>query len=147
MEGKNLIAGLGGALVLTLLNESLKDINEDMPHIDLVGEEAVLKSAAYLGIDINNNDVLYGTTLVADIISNATYFSLIKGEGQDLWTKAASAGIVAGIGAVKLPAKIGLNDEPVTKSLATKAWTIGYYMAGALATATIMQVFKNISKK
>lgn len=40
MNSKNVLAGLGGAMVLTILNESLKNINEDMPHIDLVGEEA-----------------------------------------------------------------------------------------------------------
>lgn len=147
MEAKSLIAGLGGAIVLTLLNESLKNINEDMPHIDLVGEEAVLKSAAYLGINITNNDVLYGTTLVADMISNATYFSLIKGDGKELWAKAASAGLVAGIGAVKLPSRMGLNDEPVAKSLSTKAWTVGYYMMGALTTAAIMQVLRNVRQK
>lgn len=90
---------------------------------------------------------MYGTSLVGDILSNATYFSIINGEGKELWTKAASAGLLAGIGAVQLPNKLGLDDTPVAKSLTTKLLTIGYYLAGAIATAAIIKVLDNIENK
>ncbi len=144
MNTKNILAGLGGAIVLTILNESLKNMNEDMPHIDLVGEEATLKVAAFFGVEINDDNTLYGTSLFGDILSNAAYFSLIDGQGSDLWNKAASAGLMAGIGAVQLPEKLGLDDTPVTKTLTTKALTIGYYLAGALATAAILKVLEKL---
>ncbi|MBK0370093.1 hypothetical protein [Flavobacterium agrisoli] len=142
MNTNNLLAGLGGALVLTLLNESLKKVNEDMPRIDLVGEQAIQKAATHLGYEIDDVDSLIGTALVGDIISNATYYSLINGEGKELWTKAVSSGLLAGLGAINLPSKLELNDAPVAKSMTTKVWTMGYYMIGALTTATVLQFLK-----
>lgn len=147
MNVNNLLSGLGGAIMLTVLNETLKGVNKDMPRIDLVGEEAVLKVADFFGVDIENSNTLYGTTLVSDIISNTAYYSLIDGEGKELWTKAASAGIAAGIAAVKIPQQLGLDDAPVAKSLSTKAFTIGYYMAGALTTALLLKAFEKFEKK
>ncbi|MGA9638247.1 hypothetical protein [Flavobacterium sp.] len=139
MNSNNFLAGLGGALVLTILNESLKNINHNMPRINLVGEEAVYKAAQFLGYEIEDEHILTGSTLVGDIVSNATYYSLISGEGKELWAKAVSSGLLAGYGVVNLPDKIELDDTPVAKNLTTKALTIGYYLAGALATATILQ--------
>lgn len=46
MKSSNMIAGLGGALVLTLLNESLKNVDRKMPRVDLVGEEALARAKA-----------------------------------------------------------------------------------------------------
>lgn len=145
MINGNLLAGLGGAIVLTLLHESLKNVDDKMPRIDLVGEEAVQKATDYFGLDIKNEDVLYGTTLVGDLVGNAVYFSMINGEGKELWTKATVAGLFAGIGAVKLPSQMGLDDKPVTKSLATKVMTIGYYIAGALTTAGLLKLIEKKS--
>lgn len=147
MNNNNILAGLGGAIVLTILNESLKHLHGDMPRIELVGEEAVQKTASYFGIDIENQDALFGASLVGDLVSNTAYFSLIEGEGNQLWTKAASAGVFAGLGAINIPSKIGLNDEPVTKTNNTKLLTIGYYLAGALATAAIVRIFEKFEKK
>lgn len=139
MNTNNLIAGLGGALVLTLLNESLKNVHDAMPRIDLVGEEAIQKAVGHFGYEIDNVDALIGTALVGDIVSNATYYSLINGEGKELWAKALSSGFLAGYGAVKIPETLDLDDTPVAKTLATKAWTMGYYMIGALTTAALFQ--------
>ncbi|MCG9793326.1 hypothetical protein [Flavobacterium algicola] len=140
MITNNIIAGLGGALVLNILNESLKGLDNKMPQIDLVGEEAVLKTSALLGMEIKDSTSLYRSALVSDIISNTLYYSLINNRGNKLWSTAASSGLMAGVGAVKLPNKMGLNDEPVAKSLVTKALTISYYVAGALTTAAILSL-------
>lgn len=142
MNTNNILAGLGGAIALTLLNESLKKLDNKMPRIDLVGEEAVQKTAAFFGVDIQNKEALIGTTLVSDVVSNTAYYSLINNETNDLWFKAASSGLVAGFGAISIPDKIGLNDNPVAKSLPTKVMTMGYYMFGALTTAAILSVLE-----
>ena len=147
MNKNNLLAGLGGALVLTLLNESLKHVNGEMPRIDLVGEEALEKTIAYFGLDLGDKTNLYEASLVGDLITNTAYFSLIDGEGSELWKKAASAGVMAGFGAVNLPSAIGLDDAPVAKSTATKAWTIGYYVLGALTTAILHRVLDRFETK
>ena len=140
MKSLNLLAGFGGALVLTVLNESLKNLDTKMPRIDLVGEEAIQKTSAFLGSKIKSKKTLYKTTLAGDLLSNAAYYSLIGGNKKNLWKRAASAGFLAGLGAVTLPKEMGLDDTPVTKSLTTKTLTIGYYMAGALVTAGIMSM-------
>ena len=138
MNKNNLIAGLGGAIVLTLLNETFKNVNHKMPRINLVGEEAVQKTASLVGINIDNENALMGTALVGDIISNTAYFSLIYGKNEELWLKAAASGFTAGLGAVNLPEKLGLNDQPVAKSTATQVLTVAYYMLGAFTTAAII---------
>lgn len=142
MNSRNLLAGLGGAIVLTLLNESLKNLNHKMPRIDLVGEQALQKTSEFLGAGIINKDTLYKSTLAGDIVSNATYFSLIGAGKRNLWKSAASAGFLAGLAAISLPKRIGLDDSPVANSAITKSLTVGYYMAGAFATAGILNLMQ-----
>jgi hypothetical protein len=140
MSTNNFLAGLGGALVLTILNESLQNVNDDMPRIDIVGEEAIQKVVNLFGYEIDDANVLFGSALLGDLVSNTAYFSLIGGQGKELWTKAVSSGLLAGYGAITIPSKIELDDTPVAKTFSTKLWTLGYYMIGALTTATILQL-------
>ena len=142
MKSLNLIAGFGGAVVLTLLNESLKELDNKMPRIDLLGEEALAKASTFLGSEIKNKDTLFKASVVGDLISNTAYFSLINGNKNEIWTKAASAGFLAGMAAVALPKKLGLDDKPVAKTVTTKVLTIGYYMLGAFATAGILSAIQ-----
>ena len=96
------------------------------------------KTASLVGINIDNENALMGTALVGDIISNTAYFSLIYGKNEELWLKAAASGFTAGLGAVNLPEKLGLNVQPVAKSTATQVLTVAYYMLGAFTTAAII---------
>lgn len=138
----NLAAGLGGAIALNLLHESLKRKDKDMPRVDLVGEEALQKGLEYFGTEIKDESTLYKATLASDIISNAMYYSMIgKGGGANVFPRALAIGLAAGVGAVTLPEPMGLDDEPVTKTNKTKALTVGYYIAGALVTAAIIKAF------
>lgn len=143
MNAKNFLAGLGGAIVLNLLHESLKKKKMDTPRIDLVGEEALQKTLGYFGTKIENKDTLYKATLASDLISNATYYSMIGNSTENVWGKAVSLGLVAGIGAVMVPKEIGLDEEPVAKNNQVKAMTVGYYLVGALATAAILTALKS----
>lgn len=142
---KNLLAGLGGAIALNILHESLKRKGSNMPRVDLVGEEALQKGLQFFGTQITNEATLYKATLASDIISNALYYSTIgKGGSKNVFPRAVAIGLAAGVGAVTLPEPMGLDDEPVTRTNKTKALTVAYYMAGALVTAGIL---KAISKK
>ena len=140
MNAKNLLAGLGGSIALNVLHESLKKTNADTPRIDLVGEEALQKAAGLFGKKIENPDMLYNATLAGDIVSNAAYYSMIGNGNGNFWKKAVSVGLVAGIGAVTLPSKMGLDDRPVARNTQVKALTVGYYLAGALVTAGILKL-------
>jgi hypothetical protein len=140
---KNLAAGLGGAIALNLLHETLKH-KKGMPRIDRLGEEAVQKTLQPLGREIENPDNLYTTTFIADIIGNTVYYSTIgTGGGKNLWTRAIAMGIAAGVGAVKLPEPLGLDEAPVASAKPKEAITVGYYVFGALVTAGLLSLMKN----
>lgn len=137
---KNLLAGLGGAIVLNIIHETLKKKGTDMPRVDLVGEEALQKSLNYLGTSIDNDITLYKATLAGDVISNALYYSLIGGGSyKHIWTRAIFYGLSGGIGAVTLPEPVGLDPEPVNKTQKTKVLTVAYYLAGALVTGALLK--------
>jgi len=137
---KNLLAGLGGAIALNLLHESLKRLNGDMPRIDKLGEEALQKALDKIGLPAPEGNNLYLATLGADVVSNALYYSAIGvGDPKHLWARAIGLGITAGTGAVTLPEEMGLDATPVVKTTMTKSLTIGYYLFGALVTAGILK--------
>jgi hypothetical protein len=147
-KARNLLAGFGGAIALNILHESLKRKSADAPRIDTLGEEAVQKGLEATGEEkIQNKDNLFATTLGADVISNALYFSMIgMGNPKNAWSKAIGLGLTAGTGAVTLPKILGLNPAPVAKNAKTKSMTVGYYLFGALVTAGILKFMdrKNI---
>jgi len=138
---KNLLAGFAGAVALNLLHEGLKNTSSDMPRIDLVGEEALNKVLGAFGSAIGNDKQLYQATLATDVLSNALYYSLIgAGSSRFITGRAVVSGLSAGLGAVNLPQKMGLDDEPVTKTSKTKILTVAYYLSGALVTAMVLKV-------
>lgn len=135
---KNLIAGLAGAIALNILHETLKKEN-NMPRVDLLGEDALEKTLQYFGGNINSGKDLYNATLAGDIIGNTLYYSLIgAGNQKYLWPKAVVLGLTAGIGAITLPEPIGLDPEPVTKNDQVKTITVGYYVFGAIVTGLVL---------
>jgi len=137
---KNIMAGLGGAIALNILHESLKKKNSDMPRVDLLGEEALQKTLHYFGTEIEGEKPLYAATLAGDVLSNAMYYSMIGNGGpNNVWVRAVAYGVAAGVGAITLPEPMGLDPEPVTKSNTSKALTVGYYVAGALVTAALIK--------
>ena len=145
---KKMLAGLGGAIALNILHESLKHKDDKMPRIDLLGEEALQKAANYFGTSINDEATLYKATLAGDVVSNALYYSLIgAGSNKHIFTRAIVYGLSAGIGAITLPEPMGLNPEPVTKSQKTKVLTVAYYLAGALVTAGIVKAISKNKKE
>lgn len=143
MNAKNFLAGLGGAIALNILHESLKETKADTPRIDLVGEEALQKVMGFFGSKIESPQTLYKATLAGDVASNAAYYSMIGNGDTNIWTKALSLGLAAGIGAVALPSKMGLDDKPVAKNSQVKAMTVAYYVAGALVTAGILKLLSH----
>jgi len=140
---KKIIAGFGGAIALNILHESLKKTSNNMPRIDLLGEQALQEGLQYLGTEIKDEDNLYGATLGADLISNGLYYSMIGGgTKKEVWSKAITLGLLGGIGAVVLPKPMGLDDQPVAKNSQVKMLTVAYYLTGALVSAAIFNALK-----
>jgi len=141
----NLIAGLAGAAALNILHETLKKQSSNVPRVDLLGEDAIQRTLNYFGGHIDDKETLYNATLAGDLVGNTLYYSLIgAGSAKYLWPKAIFVGLSAGIGAVKLPKPMGLDDTPVTKTDEVKILTVGYYLFGALVTAAVVNL---INKK
>lgn len=140
---KALLAGLGGAIALNLLHESLKH-KSATPNIDELGEEALEKTLHYFGTGIDDDATRYAATLGADVVSNALYYSAIGAAGtNNVWSRALSLGITAGIGAVTLPEPLGLDDRPVAQTTGKQVLTVGYYVFGAMVTAGLLKLLKH----
>lgn len=132
----NIIGGLIGAVALNILHESIKRIDHDAPRIDLVGEEALSKSIAGLGVQPPRGNELFAATLAGDLLSNALYFSLIGiGKKKNLLWRGAGYGMAAGIGALTLTKPLGLSDAPITKTEKTKVLTVAWYLFGGIVAA------------
>lgn len=133
---KKILAGFGGAIALNILHETIRKNFSNVPHINEVGEEALLKLTDHTSLNITGEKNLYAATLVGDIVSNGLYYATTATNHN------LTSGLLAGVGAIALPKKMGLNDEPVAANNKKKAMTIGYYVFGALVTKFIYDKIK-----
>ncbi|MBV6879016.1 hypothetical protein NG800_003000 [Epilithonimonas ginsengisoli] len=134
---KKIIAGLGGAIALNLLHEIVRNNFDNVPEVNKVGEEALNKSLETVDMKITDKDQLYAATLAGDVISNGIYYAATATSGFNL-----VSGVAAGVGAVMLPEKMGLDDSPVAGSTQKKLMTVGYYLFGAVVTKLIYDKIK-----
>ena len=138
---KKLIAGFIGSLALNAIHEIIRKNDDSAPRINEVGEEVLNKYLSAMDVEpIEDKDKSYLATLAADVFSNGLYYaSTVSGTGT-------LSGLLAGLGAVYLPKKLGLNDEPVAGTDKKKAMTVGYYIAGALVTALVYKMLSDKNK-
>lgn len=142
---KSLIAGFAGAAALNILHEGVRKFDPEAPRLDLLGEEAVKKSAEALDIEPPAGKKLYGLTIAGDVFANASYFAAIGMGGRKfMLLRAIGTGLSAGIAAVKAPKPMGLNEKHVAKSNKREIMTVAYYVFGAMVTAGVLGM---ISKK
>lgn len=134
---KKILAGLGGAIALNLLHEIVRNNFDNVPEVNKVGEEALNKSLETVDMKITDKDQLYAATLAGDVISNGIYYAATATSGFNL-----VSGVAAGVGAVMLPEKMGLDDSPVAGSTQKKLMTVGYYLFGAMVTKLIYDKIK-----
>lgn len=133
---KKMLAGLGGAIALNLLHEVIRKNCDNVPHINELGEEALQKVTDDTALEISDPDKLYAATLAGDIVSNAIYY------GTTATNHNFTSGLAAGIGAIVLPKKMGLDDSPVAENNTKKIMTVGYYLFGAIVTKLIYDKIK-----
>lgn len=140
---KALIGGFIGAATVTLLNESLRRATANTPRLDKLGEEATAKTIESLGGNAPSGDNLYATSLAADILSNTLYYSSAAANKDHPLLAGAGLGIMAGLGAVYLPEKIGL-DPGHTAGTGSKKWiTIGMYTLGGIIAGAVIKRLSN----
>lgn len=130
------VGGLAGATALTLINQGMKKIDKQSPRLDLLGMNAVAK---IVRPSVPIAGKLFPLALGGDLISNTLYYSLAKGATKEkTLVRGALLGLGAGIGALTIPHRLGINNAPVATTTKTKILTIAWYvLGGVIAAATI----------
>ena len=138
---KGLLRALGsgviGSIALTLIHEAARKSLLRAPRVNIIGERAVKRGMHALGWPAPRGRSLYLTALAGDLVANALYYAFV-GAGRPSahpWRRGLLLGLAAGLGAVYLPPKLGLGRAPRGLTSRTKAMTVGWYVAGGLASA------------
>ena len=141
---KALESGFVGACTLTLIHEVIRRKVPEAPRMDLLGMNALSKVLRKFSAKIPDKDQLFGWTLVGDIVGNTLYYSLAgAGSKKTSIAKGIMLGLTAGLGAVMLPKKMGLNDAPSNRTLQTKVMTVAWYVIGGIVSAAVYKMLEN----
>ncbi|GAB2585240.1 hypothetical protein [Spirosoma areae] len=136
-------SGLIGAVALTVLHETARQFIPSAPRADILGMRAIKKVMESTDEEPPADDELHTWALGGDILSNALYYSLIGlSKPKDALLTGAALGIAAGVGGVALPGPMGLGTAPTSRTEATIAMTIGWYLVGGLATGAAYTLLK-----
>ena len=141
MKLSTTIGGLAGACTLTLLNESVKRIDNDAPRTDLLGMNALARITKGSNLISQAAGKLVPMAMAGDLISNALYYSMADSDNKrKTMLKGAVLGLGAGLGAVVLPKTLGLNEEATTRTTKTKMLTVAWYLVGGLVAAAMINL-------
>ena len=131
----SLISGAAGAMALTAVHQAARAVTDAAPRMDVVGMRALARGAEAAGTAApSTHNGLYTATLAGDLICNSAYFALATN-----YTRGAALGVLAGIGALVLPQKMGLGAPPKSELLANQVMTVAWYVIGGLAAACTAQ--------
>ena len=144
MKYSSLLSGLAGSLALTILHETLRKNVDLAPRMDLMGEEGLTKVLSSIGIPIPSEPQLFNLTMGGDIIGNAGYYSLVATTPKQPIVAGTVLGMAAGVGALTLPDKLGLNKEYSNASRKTQLLTVAIYLFGGIVAGV---VYKALDKK
>ncbi|MFD2572963.1 hypothetical protein ACFSUS_20135 [Spirosoma soli] len=136
---RSLGSGLGGAIALTILHETVRQFVPTAPRADILGMRGIAKGFRKVGEQPPGEDDLYSLAMVGDVASNALYYSLIGFGRKVPVLTGAALGALAGVGAVTLPGPMGLGEKPTTRTSATVAMTVGWYLFGGLVAGVILK--------
>lgn len=130
-----LISGAAGAVALTAVHQAARAITDNAPRMDVVGMRALARGANATGTEAPRTHAgLYGATLAGDLIANSVYYSFAT-----TYTRGTVLGLLAGIGALVLPERMGLGVPPKSELLSNQVMTVAWYLIGGLAAAATAQ--------
>lgn len=145
---ENILGGLAGSLVLNIVHQAIARTDKDAPRMDLIGKEAVTTAFENTGTEPPEGNTLTGLTVAGSLGANTGYYAMIgRANEKDLLLRGAGYGLLAGIGALSLPAPMGLNGAPVTRTTKTKILTVGLYLLGGLATALTIKAIRRYTNE
>ncbi|GAB3200772.1 hypothetical protein ABID22_003517 [Pontibacter aydingkolensis] len=134
---KAMASGLAGAVVLTVVHETLRRFVPNAPRMDVLGMRSIEKLMTKADQEPpHDKEELHNWALAGDVVSNSLYYSL-AGTGKNAWWRGVALGAAAGAGAVLLPGPLGLGEEPSNKTTKTQVMTVSYYLLGGLVAAAL----------
>ncbi|MDQ3393899.1 MAG: hypothetical protein M3512_07300 [Bacteroidota bacterium] len=136
-------SGVAGAVVLTALHESIKQIAPNAPRMDQIGMQIVKKAKNAAGQNGNDRDTLYDQALAGDLVTNSLLYSIVGAGEQNSWLRGLIVGAGAGVAAVVLPQLLPVNEDASSRNASTVAMTIGVYALAGLAAAGMKELFRN----
>jgi len=136
-----LLAGAAGATTTNILHELVRRVTPGAPQIDLLGTQVLARALDAAGITVPDHGTLYYLTLTRDLLPNSGYFGLV-GVAPGTRAVAAGVGVLAGLGAVYLPSRIGLSTKPTDRAAPTRANTVALYTAGGLVAGAAYQALQ-----
>ena len=142
----SLNSGLIGSFALTALHQLLKNTISKAPRMDKLGMEALEKSLGYAGVGVPSKKKLYYSTLAGDIAGNAGYYSLVGLNPRHSILTGAALGLMAGIAALALPEKMGLDKKQSNATRETQLLTLGLYVAAGLIAGGVYKIFRGRKK-
>ncbi len=134
---KSLLSGLVGAVALNVLHETVRQFVPAAPRADILGMRSIKKGFQKANEQPPTGNTLYGLAMLGDVTSNALYYSFVGVSPKQPLLGGAVLGALAGVGAVTLPGPMGLGEAPTTRTPATVAMTIGWYLFGGLVTGAV----------
>lgn len=146
--GQRLLAGVTGALTVTLLNETVRRLLPHAPRIDVIGERGLANVLRAIGVEPPRGAALYWSTLVADLFSNSLYYGLIGlGDPKHVGGRGVMLGMTAGLGAAVLPPRLGLGHQPGERWPVTHVLTASWYLIGGLTTAFTLRKMQDNTRR
>ena len=139
-QWSSIISGLTGAVVLTVLHETLRKTVSAAPRMDKLGQEGLSKVLSASGSEVPSDDDLQKLALGGDIIGNAAYYSMVGLKPKYSLVTGAVIGLAAGIGAVVLPGNIGLNEQYSNATAKTQVLTVLLYLTGGLVAGAVYTI-------
>ena len=134
-----LISGAAGAVALTAIHQTARALTDSAPRMDLVGMRALVRAFTATGHEApRDTDRLYAATLAGDLIGNSAYYSLATS-----YSRGVALGLLAGVGALILPERMGLGTPPKSERLSNQVMTVAWYLIGGLAAAATAHCLAN----
>src|SRR5687768_5296880 len=111
------VGGAAGAITVTALHECIRHWYSGAPRLDQMGKEATAKLLQAARAEKLLDQQLYYTSMIGDVLSNTAYYSGASASRKHPVIAGTALGVLAGIGAVKLPARIGLDPSPTNSTM------------------------------
>lgn len=128
-------SGAAGAGTVTAVHQAARAWVKGAPRMDIVGMRGLRKLLpATRGLSRRDQ---YRATLLAELISNTAYYSLVSLGGRRSLGLGTALGALAGAGAVALTPALGLGRWPVLRRRSTPWMTFSWYLFGGVVAGAL----------